>query len=113
MSKAPEIIKSTGEREVFQTEKLEQSLLRAGAKKEQVDEIVAEISEWLVDGVTTKKIYTKAFNLLKKKRHSYAARYSLKKALMELGPTGYPFEYFVGQVFAIQGFDTKVGQIRG
>ncbi|HZJ73299.1 MAG TPA: ATP cone domain-containing protein [Perlabentimonas sp.] len=111
MSKAPEIIKSTGEREVFQTEKLEQSLLRAGAKKEQVDEIVAEISEWLVDGVTTKKIYTKAFNLLKKKRHSYAARYSLKKALMELGPTGYPFEYFVGQVFAIQGFDTKVGQI--
>ncbi|MDY0202324.1 MAG: ATP cone domain-containing protein [Tenuifilaceae bacterium] len=111
MSKVPEITKSTGEREVFQTEKLEKSLARAGANKEAIDEIVAEISEWLVDGVTTKKIYTKAFNLLKKKRNSYAARYSLKKALMELGPTGFPFEHFVGQVFAIQGFDTKVGQI--
>ena len=110
MTKVPEIVKSTGERETFQTEKLEQSLLRAGAKRELVDEIVAEIRKWLVDGITTKKIYTKAFNLLKKKRNSYAARYSLKKALMELGPTGYPFEHFVGQVFAIQGFDTKVGQ---
>jgi hypothetical protein len=30
---------------------------------------------------------------------------------MELGPTGYPFEHFVGQIFEIQGFETQVGQL--
>jgi hypothetical protein len=70
-----------------------------------------EIESWITEGVTTKKIYAKAFALLRKKRNGYAARYSLKNALMELGPTGYPFEHFVGQIFEIQGFETKVGQL--
>ena len=30
---------------------------------------------------------------------------------MELGPSGYPFEKFVGKVFDHEGFDTKVGVI--
>ncbi|MDD2278053.1 MAG: restriction endonuclease [Bacteroidales bacterium] len=111
MSTAPLIIKATGQKEVFKSAKLEQSLRRAGAKESIIVEIASEVEQWLVEGVTTKQIYTKAFNLLKKKRKGYAARYSLKKALMELGPTGYPFEHFVGQIFEIQGFETKVGVI--
>lgn len=111
MSTAPLIIKATGQKEVFKSAKLEQSLRRAGAKESIIVEIASEVEQWLVEGVTTKQIYTKAFNLLKKKRKGYAARYSLKKTLMELGPTGYPFEHFVGQIFEIQGFETKVGVI--
>ncbi len=111
MSNEPLIVKSTGQKEIFKIAKLEHSLRRAGAKESIITEIASEVEEWLVEGVTTKQIYTKAFNLLKKKRKGYAARYSLKKALMELGPTGYPFEHFVGQIFEIQGFDTKVGVI--
>lgn len=111
MSNEPLIVKSTGQKEIFKIAKLEHSLRRAGAKESIITEIASEVEEWLVEGVTTKQIYTKAFNLLKKKRKGYAARYSLKKALMELGPTGYPFEHFVGQIFEIQGFETKVGVI--
>lgn len=111
MNNAPQIIKASGKKETFQRSKLEHSLRRAGAKESIIADIVSEVELWLVEGITTKQIYTKAFNLLKKRRKGYAARYSLKKALMELGPTGYPFEHFVGQIFEIQGFDTKVGQV--
>ena len=40
-----------------------------------------------------------------------AARYKLKKAIIELGPSGYPFEHFVGQIFKEQGFAVETGQI--
>lgn len=111
MSNTIQITKATGEKETFQSEKLTESLKRAGANEKLIADIVAEVEKWLTEGVSTKKIYAKAFTLLRKKRRSFAARYSLKNALMELGPTGYPFEHFVGQIFAIQGFDTKVGQL--
>ncbi|HPF92621.1 MAG TPA: restriction endonuclease [Tenuifilaceae bacterium] len=111
MSNTIQITKATGEKEAFQSEKLKQSLQRAGANNEVIDIIVSEIENWITEGVTTKKIYAKAFALLRKKRNGYAARYSLKNALMELGPSGYPFEHFVGQIFEIQGFETKVGQL--
>ncbi len=111
MSNTILITKATGEKEAFQSEKLKQSLQRAGANHELIDNIVSEIESWITEGVTTKKIYAKAFALLRKKRNGYAARYSLKNALMELGPSGYPFEHFVGQIFEIQGFETKVGQL--
>jgi hypothetical protein len=111
MSNTIQITKATGEKETFQSEKLKQSLQRAGANNELINSIVLEIESWITEGVTTKKIYAKAFALLRKKRNGYAARYSLKNALMELGPTGYPFEHFVGQIFEIQGFETQVGQL--
>ena len=111
MSNTIQITKATGEKESFQSEKLTESLKRAGANEKLIADIVAEVENWLTEGVSTKKIYAKAFNLLRKKRRSFAARYSLKNALMDLGPTGYPFEQFVGQIFAIQGFDTMVGQL--
>jgi hypothetical protein len=111
MSNTIQITKATGEKEAFQSEKLTESLKRAGANEKLIADIVAEVENWLTEGVSTKKIYAKAFNLLRKKRRSFAARYSLKNALMDLGPTGYPFEQFVGQIFAIQGFDTMVGQL--
>ncbi len=111
MSNTIQITKATGEKETFQSEKLTESLKRAGANEKLITDIVAEVEKWLTEGVSTKKIYAKAFTLLRKKRRSFAARYSLKNALMELGPTGYPFEHFVGQIFEIQGFETQVGQL--
>lgn len=40
---------------------------------------------------------------LKKIRKSYAARYSLKRALRDLGPDGYNFEIWVTELFKEQG----------
>jgi hypothetical protein len=86
-------------------------LRRAGAGEETIAEIGKDIMNWLSYGETTKNIYARAFRLLRKKRGSLAARYKLKKAIMELGPTGYPFEHFIGQIMKSQGFKVQTGLV--
>src|SRR5690606_35224363 len=82
----------------------------AKAEEHVIDEIVGDIHAWLQDGVTTKQIYSRAYQILKQKRQPAAVHYSLKKALIELGPTGFPFEFFIGEVFKKQGFNILIGQ---
>jgi hypothetical protein len=64
----------------------------------------------LKDGMSTKDIYRHAFELLEKEARPAALRYSIRKAVMELGPTGFPFEQFVAQIFEKKGFETRTDQ---
>ncbi|MCR9065197.1 MAG: restriction endonuclease [Cytophagales bacterium] len=105
------IIKASGESAVFDESKLLRSLLRAGASESLAKELLVEIRDSLYEGVSTTEIYKKAFGLLRKRSRPSAARYKLKKAIMELGETGYPFEKFVGALLAAEGFSTQVGVI--
>jgi Holliday junction resolvase len=110
MSKTTMIKKASGETEAFDPDKLRNSLKRAGTSDELTEEILDDILPRLSEGMTTREIYKMAFAMLRKRKSSNAARYSLKKAIMELGPTGYPFEHFVAQVLAHHGFKIEVGQ---
>lgn len=103
--------KSNGETEEFSSEKLENSLRSAGADSLLIPEILKEIGHRLFDGITTKQIYSAAFSILKKRRNHTAAKYKLKQALMEIGPTGHPFERFIGKVMEIQGYKTEVALV--
>lgn len=103
------ITKMTGEKAAFDPSKLRRSLERSGASDVVISQIITEVKAVLYDGITTKEIYKTAFALLRKSSRPTAARYKLKKAILELGPTGYPFEKFVGEILAHQGFNTKVG----
>lgn len=103
------IRKASGETEIFSTEKLKRSLYNAGASHKAVDEIVANMEEWIFNGVTTKQIYSRAFSILHRERSNSSIRYKLKQAIMELGPTGYPFEHYIGLLFEKQGYKTEVG----
>jgi len=106
-----EIIKSSGERARFSLTKLRRSLLRSGADDTLVSQIVDQVRDELYQGITTKEIYNRAFNLLKKKKSVYASKYKLKKAIYELGPTGFPFEKFVSAVLDYSGHSTEVGKV--
>jgi hypothetical protein len=105
------IKKASGDSEAFSLEKLKISLSNAGADKDTIEYVVSDIRNWIYDGITTKKIYSRAFTLLQQQKNHLASRYKLKKAIMELGPTGYPFEHFVGKILELRGFSTLVGQI--
>lgn len=105
------ITKASGEKVPFSAEKLRQSLRRAGAGEEVIDSIEKEIGQRLYTGITTKEIYRKAFSMLRKASAYLAAKYKLKKALQELGPSGYPFEKYVGAVLKFEGYETQVGKI--
>jgi len=95
----------------FDISKLTSALMRTGATNENIQKIISEIEPQLYDGITTKKIYKIAFSVLRKKSKKLSAHYSLKNALLEFGPTGYPFEVFVGKLLKMQGYNTEVGII--
>lgn len=103
--------KASGEVQPFEIKKLELSLRNAGARKETIADILADIQSWVYTGVSTKKIYSRAFKLLKREKTISALRYKLKQAIMELGPTGYPFERFIGQLYQIQDYEVQVGVV--
>ena len=104
------IVKSDGTREAFDIKKLEYSLKRAGANSTTVQGIVSTITDGLTDGMSTHDIYTRAFELLHTDVHPVALKYSLKRAIMELGPSGFPFEDYVAEIFKYKGFETLTGQ---
>ena len=109
MKKELNIKKSSGKTAIFSEEKLRNSLKRVGATPDQIDSVITEISDKLHDGITTKKIYRMAFSLLKESSRHIAAKYHLKQAIMELGPSGFPFETFVGEILSAQNYSTQVG----
>src|SRR3972149_12145643 len=93
------ITKASGARELFDAEKLENSLLNSGAKVESARHIVDHITRELENGMSTSMLYDHAFFLLDRMEKPAGARYSLKRALPELGPPGFPFEKFLAEVF--------------
>ena len=102
---------STGEQAHFSEERLRRSLQRSGASKDMIAEIIRAIESELHEGITTKEIYRTAFKMLKRMARHAAARYKLKNAIMELGPSGYPFEQYVGELLKFQGYCVQVGVI--
>ncbi len=105
------VVKASGEREPFDPEKLLDSLRASGADEQMAGEILRDITDWLDDGVTTRKIYARALSQLGRRKKTASARYKVKTALMQLGPSGYPFEKFIGELFSIQGYETEVGVV--
>jgi len=108
------ITKASGEKQPFDESKLRRSLLRSGAPADVIDSAVSQVVARLRPEMTTREIYRLAFGFLKKRGKPLAARYSLKQAIIELGPSGHPFEKLVGEVLKAQGYSVKVAQtVRG
>lgn len=102
--------KYSGELVPFEPQKLKYSLSKSAASDEEVDKVFQRIQPRLYDGISTRELYKLAFDLLKNHRDSYAARYSLKKALRDLGPEGFYFEKWIGKLFANAGYQTITGK---
>lgn len=105
------VVKGNGKKVLFEPEKLKQALQSAGAGSEEQNSITERVTLQLYDGIPTRQIYKMAFDLLKKESHKLAARYKLKNAIMELGPTGFPFEIFVGRIMESMGYSVEIGVI--
>lgn len=106
------ITKANGDRELFDTKKLLLSLRRSGAADSASQKVADHIVKELKDGMSTTYIYRHAFSLLRKiEQQPVAARYSLRRAILELGPTGFPFEDYIAEVFSGLGYNTTTGQM--
>lgn len=105
------ITKSDGITEPFDQAKLVSSLRRAGAEERTALAIARDIERELWSGISTQEIYVRAFKLLREHRKGVAARYSLKRAVMEFGPSGFPFEVYISELFKFEGYKTEIDQI--
>lgn len=102
------VIKANGQKEVFSEEKVRYSTQRAGIPAELQDQVVAHIRSKLYEGIPTSEVYYHITEFLTNSNKKYEkARYSLKQAIMDLGPTGYPFEDFVADIFKAMGYTTQ------
>ncbi len=109
--KAVYITKLSGKRQKFSLRKLERSLKRAGASRSLARRIAEEVADDIRPGMTTADIYQQAHYLLRQYERGVAVRYSLKRALLDLGPAGYPFEKLVGLLLKEYGYQVKINQI--
>jgi hypothetical protein len=105
------ITKSDGSKEPFDARKLRDSLVSARASLEVADEIVATITATIKPNDTTSRIYQAAHKMLAKRERHVASRYGMRRSLLDLGPTGFPFEQFVGELYRAEGYQVAVGEM--
>lgn len=101
------VIKKSGEKELYQPEKVANSLRKIGAEEDLIKTVLITLDEKLPDVVTTKKLYREVFNLLSQNKPHLCTKYNLKNAIYLLGPSGYPFEKFFAKILDHYGYETK------
>ncbi|MCR4334822.1 MAG: restriction endonuclease [Patescibacteria group bacterium] len=111
MKKEIFIVKSGGERELFNRDKIFNSLHKAGADTETAEKIVSHIDNEIKDGMSTHEIYSHAFYLLHKSQKPLALKYSLRRSLLGFGPSGFPFEKFIAEIWKQKGYTVETDKI--
>lgn len=104
------VIKSDGEKQGFSENKLRRSLRRAGVDGATAD-IVMQSIKAEKKALSTEEIHKGVYKKLLQKNRPLAARYNLKRALTDLGPSGYPFEQFFARLLAAKGYNVTTNKI--
>lgn len=105
------VVKEGGEKERFSPAKVKNALRRAGLSPKESDEVLHRLHAKLYEGITTKRIYAIVYELVDDMRPEVSHKYNLKRALLDIGPTGYEFEDFVGKLLSLQGYRTELRQV--
>ena len=108
------IIDSRGRKELFSFRKVMRSAIRSGASPRLARRIAESIQNEVYSGMRTREIYSRVRRMLNQEFPKAALRFSLKNGIRKLGPTGFPFEKYIAEIFSRQGFQVKTNQyIRG
>jgi len=111
MAKIPYIIKQRGEREPLSMRKIESAAKRAGASNRLAREIAKKVKLSTKEGTSTNDIYKQVRALLYEKSPAVGIKFSLKEAMRKMGPAGFYFEKFVGDIYEKAGYSVKINQI--
>lgn len=105
-----QVINLQDKKEPFSQRKVKESAQRAGATAQTAEEIANTIADEVTDGMHTSEIYNRIKTILSEKEPQSAIKYSLKKAMRKLGPTGFPFEKFTAAILEKAGYDVKINK---
>jgi hypothetical protein len=105
------IVKASGQSEDFDIRKLADSLIRSGASEEIAMEIARKVAAQITPRLRTKHIFRMARRLLRKYNRAADMRYSIKRAIYDLGPAGYQFEQYFARIMREYGYSVEVNRI--
>lgn len=105
------VLKSSGETQPFNPEKVKRTILRSGANEYTADRIIREVERKLYDGIPTREIYRLVKDLLEKEAPAASRRYDLRNAIMRLGPAGFDFEKYIAELLAAYDYQTELPPI--
>ncbi len=107
MIPTPDIVTGDGSHQPFNPMRLTISLEQAGAGQHTAERITEAVAATIVPGTSSREIYRRAFTLLRKEARPVAARYLLRRALLEFGPSGHPFEDFISHLYRAEGWQVE------
>lgn len=105
------VTKAGGNLQNYSEAKVRNSIGRAGIASVFQEKVMCHIEENLFEGIPTSKIADLIAESLREIYPSGERRYQLKRAIMELGPTGFPFEHFVARLLRMHGYTTDIDVI--
>ncbi len=97
-----------GEREPFSAKKVYRSAKRVGASDQEARKIASIIEQDVYSGMKTTEIFARAREMLEKKDQKALMRFNLREAMRKLGPTGYSFEKYAGEIFKSMGYGVRM-----
>ncbi len=104
------VVNLKGEREPFSLVKVLRSARRAGASKDLAQKVALEIEKIVYPGIKTSEIFRKVHQFLKKEDKQSSLRFSLKEAMRKLGPSGFPFEKYIGEIFSAHKYEVSLNR---
>lgn len=106
------VVKASGVTEPFSEKKVLRSIRRAGISKPMRTMVLAHVKKRIYDRISTREIYRHILEFLNSSPQTYSSsRYRLRQAIMELGPTGFPFEKYIGELLKHYGYSVEIGVI--
>ncbi len=105
------VIKASGQKEEFSHQKLVNSLKRSGAPESIAEDIAKNVEIQISSLSHTRHIYRLAKKMLRQYNNASGMRYSIKKALSSLGPSGYPFEKYFGKILAAYEYAVELNMM--
>lgn len=104
------IINNLGKQETFSWKKVYRSARQVGASKSLAEEIATIIEKEVYSGQSTREIFRRVKQILSKRYPRGGIRFRLKEAIRRLGPSGFPFEKYIGDIFKRLGFSVQLNQ---
>lgn len=101
------ITKASGQKVQFDKNRYRLSLQRVGLNVTETKELCNQIYQDLEPESSTAVIHDRTYKILKKRSKFFAAKYSLKRAMMNLGPSGYFFERYLAAVLSAYDYKTS------
>jgi len=104
------VVNAKGEREPLSFKKIYRSARKVGAPEPLAQEIARTIKREAFPGIRTSDIFKRVKQLLSEKVPSAALRFDLKEGMRKLGPTGFPFEKYIGAILSRNNFKVHLNQ---